>query len=93
MFNKNLRYFKDAPKLVNEIRMQSVDYILTDWERFFPYIKTNLATIVKGFSLSGSNVAKDKEVYSKYMTQNKKIGTFTELIAAAEHFPAGRRYV
>lgn len=87
LFSKNLEVFKGAPKVVNEIRQQSVEYIVADWDRFFPVIKTNLGSIVDGFSRTGSTrkqVDNDKKIYTKYMTTNGKYGTFTELLAAAE---------
>lgn len=94
-FNCNKDRFKTIPASSEQIRTDTVGYILSrnaigfqqNWDRFWWSINYNLETHIDGISEYGQNNRNDEVIkrhYREYMSQPSKFGTFSELCAAAE---------
>lgn len=91
----NKEYFKKIPNNAIQLRIRTVDYILSrnsigfqeNWDRFYGNVRFNLDHIIKDLSQYGKNDDKDNEIkksYRVHMMQASNCGTFSELYALAE---------
>lgn len=94
---QNANVLNNTPQFTNQLRLQTVEYILSrnsigfqeNWNRFLDNIKYNLETRIPCLSQYGKNSKNDesiKQSYSIYMKKSGNFGTFSELCAAAEFY-------
>lgn len=73
-FDNNRHHFKDAPRSAHEIRMQSVDYVMSrnaagfqsNWERFVGNIQFNLEKHIVGLTDYGKDASNVETVKYEY---------------------------